>query len=293
MNTTHVNDGMIESFVASNRPPKYTPVEWELRCKLAVAYRVADYFGWTQVIFNHITVKIPGSEKEADGPHFLINPLGLRFEEITASCMLKVTISGEIVDKGTGAGGLFRQGYVIHSAIHEARHDVMCCWHSHHENAAAIAITKVGILPISQESCDIYPLIAYHPFEGTASDMGERPRMQKNLGPTKPILMLENHGPVTCGSTIEQAFFLMYLLCRSCNYQQKAMSAVGGDLSKLNIPSEAQLKTMLNRTNTNVHNNKKTRTFKDGGGGVPPPELAFRAIARLIEERDGIENIYC
>ena len=295
VNPLTLNEKSVENIVASSRPSTYSVEEWELRCKLAVAYRIADYFGWTQVIFNHITVKLPGTENEPDGPYFLINPLGLMFTEITASCLLKVNLEGEIIDHGTHAGGLFRQGYVIHSAIHEVRHDCVCCWHSHHENAAAISMTKTGILPISQESVDIVNMIAYHPFEGTANDMSERPRMQRNLGMEKKILILENHGPCTLGNSIENAFLLMYLVCRSCNYQQKAMAAVGGDLSKLNVPSPQVLSAMKARAKMNVLAVKKGESigFENGGGGIPSPFLVFRAMARLMEDTYGAEQIYC
>ena len=225
------NSRVALDYIHQNKPEKYSVLEWELRCKLAVAYRIADYYNWKQVIFNHITVRIPGSEKEENGPHFLINPLGLRFNEMTASSLMKVTIDGEIIDQGTTDGTLFRQGYVIHSAIHEVRHDVMCCWHCHQHDATAISMTKGGLLPLSQEALDIFPLIAYHPFEGTANSLDERPRLQKSLGDNAMILVLENHGPCALGPNIETAFHLMYFFCRSATYQQRAMAAVGGDLS--------------------------------------------------------------
>ena len=119
--------------------------------------------------------------------------------------------------------------------------------------------------------------------------------MQRNLGPEKKILILENHGPCTIGTSIEDAFFLMYLVCRSCNYQQKAMAAVGGDLSKLNVPSPEMLKSMKARSKKNVLAVKdgENMGFESGGGGIPSPFLVFRAMARLMEETYGAENIYC
>ena len=239
-NPLEENTNFVMDYIRETKPEKYSMVEWELRCKLAVAYRIADYYNWKQVIFNHITVRIPGSEKEENGPYFLINPLGLRFNEVTASCLMTVTIDGEIIDQGTTDGTLFRQGYVIHSAIHEVRHDVMCCWHSHQHDATAIAMTKEGLLHLSQEALDIYPLIKYHPFEGTANSLDERPRLQKSLGNEALILVLENHGPCALGPNIETAFHLMYFFCRSATYQQRALAAVGG-ASQDYLPSKEKV----------------------------------------------------
>jgi len=291
INPLEIYDKDVVKIMNNSRPSEYSAVEWEMRCKLAMAYRIADYYNWKQLIFNHITVKIPGTESETDGPHFLINPLGMRFDEMTASCLLKVTNGGVIVDNGTNVGTLFRQGYVIHSAVHEVRHDVVCCWHSHHEDTAAVCMTKVGLLPISQEAVSIYPTIAYHPFEGTANAMDERPRIQKNLGGEKMLLLLENHGPCALGKTIEEAFSLMYSCSRACTYQQKAMAAVGGDLSKLHMPSKEMVQQMISRS-TRESERKDKKEYEDGAGAGASAELVFRAIARKIEDRDGAENIY-
>jgi len=268
----------------SNRKLKYSDAEWLLRCKLAAGYRVAHNFGWTQNIFNHITAKVPESEHELDGPHFLINPLGLRFDEVTACSLIKVTLDGKLKDNGTNAGPLFRQGFVIHASVHAVRHDITCVWHCHHEESAAISMTKTGILPLCQEAISILPLVAYHPFEGTANDMSEQPRIQSNLGPRKRILILDNHGPLTLGRTVDEAFTLMYGVCRSCSYQQKAMAAVGGDLSKLSIPTQKELEDMSSRA--------KMQKYKDGKGVDSSSELVFRAMARVAEDYYGASNIY-
>jgi len=270
------------------KPSKYSITEWTLRCKLAVAYRIAAHFGWDQIIFNHITVKIPGSEKAAGGPHFLINPLGLRFDEVTASSLLRVTIDGHVIDPGTGTGGLFRQGYVIHSAIHQARHDAQCVWHCHHYDTTSVAMSKDGILPLSQEAIGVIHDIAYHPFEGTANDESEGPRLQRSLGQHKHVLMLLNHGPCTVAKSIEDAFFLMFLVCRACTYQQKALSLVGGDLRRLHIPTKAQVQAMHERAKK-----ASASVNSEGAGENPSSVMVFRAVARIIERRDGTEHIYC
>ena len=273
-----------------NKSLKYPPAEWVLRCKLAAAYRVAHHFHWDQIIFNHITAKVPDSEQEDDGPHFLINPLGLRFEEVTASSLLKVTVDGAIKDRGTNAGGLFRQGFVIHAAIHAVRHDAVCVWHCHHEDTAAVCMTKFGLMPLSQEAIGMLPTIAYHPFEGTANDMGEQQRLQRNIGSTKKILMLDNHGPLTLGKSIDEAFYLMYNVCRAASYQQKALAAVGGDVEKLYVPDQAALAAMIARGKRG--NLTHQEEYKDGAGVKASPELVFRAMCRLVEEQYGVENIY-
>jgi ribulose-5-phosphate 4-epimerase/fuculose-1-phosphate aldolase len=195
--------------------------EWEVRCKLAMAYRIAHFYGWDQLIFNHITAKVPGSEVLGGGPHFLINPFGVRFDEITASSLLKVTLGGDVVQDGSKGGVILQQGYVIHSAIHEAREDLGCIWHCHHADSVAICMTKDGLLPLSQEAIMTIPDVAYHPFEGTTNSVTERPRIAASLGRDKYTLLLQNHGPVTGGACIEDAFKRMFVLCRATTYQQK------------------------------------------------------------------------
>eukprot|EP00949_MAST-11_sp_MAST-11-sp1_P003063 g3063.t1 len=270
--------------------------EWKLRCKLAVAYRIAASYGWDLVIFNHITAKIPDSEAHEDGPHFLINPIGLRFDEVTAASLLKVTAAGRVIDSGSTDGSLFIAGYVIHSAIHMAREDVHCIWHCHDPDVAAVCITKHGLLPLQQEALFVYNDIAYHPFEGPAFDLGERERLARNLGKTKSILLMENHGPCVCAGSVEEAFEKMFYLTRACMYQQRALAMVGGDLSKLHVPSQAQLQEWSRRA---LDSDNLVISLDDGGKGgaavggvVPDASMLFRAAARKIEERDGVANIY-
>eukprot|EP00756_Hemistasia_phaeocysticola_P041409 Hpha_TRINITY_DN16915_c1_g2::TRINITY_DN16915_c1_g2_i2::g.53847::m.53847/K18622/ADD; adducin len=271
---------------AQKQLEKYGPVEWELRCKLAVAYRIARHEGWDQWLFNHITVKVPGSEKAPDGPHFLINPFGLRFDEVTASSLLKVTLDGKVVDPGTGVGSLLTQGFIVHSAVHLAREDLHAVWHCHHPDTTALSITKFPLIPLTQESLIFYPnKISYHPFEGSATDTEERPRMAKNLGPVNTVLMLENHGPITAGGTIEEAFTQMAVLTRACTYQVRALAAVGGDISKIRTLPEKQLEEMASRMSQDAGPEAKAKNL---GLSV----LMFRSVARLMEARYGAENIY-
>ncbi|KAK1734618.1 class II aldolase/adducin head domain-containing protein [Skeletonema marinoi] len=212
----------------------FTEREWEQRCSLAVSYRIAYLHDWHENIFNHITLKVDGSDSEPGGPYFLLNDFGIGFDEITASNLLKVNLDGMIIQQSIPAdrreinpdkGRVFKPGYVLHSAIHAARHDVHAIWH--------------GILPLSQEASYVLKKgLSFHPFEGSANDESEQPRLVANLGPTNQFLMLEDHGPIVACPTIEEAFHGMYFLTRACKYQMKSFAAVGGDLSRINIPDD-------------------------------------------------------
>eukprot|EP00040_Diaphanoeca_grandis_P026569 m.149168 g.149168 ORF g.149168 m.149168 type:complete len:303 (+) comp30642_c0_seq2:3-911(+) len=280
----HLSSQMIDVSLSHPSKPnkhKYSDQEWSQRCELAVAYRIAHHQEWDQVIFNHITFKVEGTDDIPNGPHFLINPFGLRFNEVTASCLLKVSVDGTVIDHGDGSGPLLKQGFVVHSAIHLARPDINCIVHNHHQPTVAIAMTKFGLLPLSQEAIEIIKQVSYHPFEGTATDLSERERMAKSLGPKNRVMILENHGPLTGGSTLPQAFFFMHLLTRACVYQQQALAAVGGDLSKLHILPASQVNIMAARSDSNVLQ-----------PGYNSPELTFAAWTREMEDLYGKEHIY-
>eukprot|EP00930_Biecheleria_cincta_P078737 TRINITY_DN66317_c0_g1_i1.p1 TRINITY_DN66317_c0_g1~~TRINITY_DN66317_c0_g1_i1.p1 ORF type:complete len:316 (-),score=66.07 TRINITY_DN66317_c0_g1_i1:48-995(-) len=261
--------------------------EWEMRCKLALAYRIAAEYGWDQLVFNHITAKVPGSDLVEGGPHFLINPFGLRFDEVTASSLLKVDLEGNVLDKGSDHGPLFKQGFVVHSAVHAARPDVKCVWHCHHADTVAVLMTKAGLLPLSQEVLPYHGYISYHPFEGTAVDLDERQRMAQSLGPLNRVMLLENHGPVTCGGSIEEAFVHMYLITLGCTWQQKAMAAVGGDLSKLRIPSGEFLSRLQERAR-----NKQGDAVDKKNEGYNEGLSMWHAARRKMEDKYGASNIY-
>lgn len=235
------------------------------------------------MIYNHITLKVDGSEDAPDGPHFLINAFGLRFAEVTASNLLKVNIQGKVLDAGDGSGPLFNQGFVVHSAIHAARPDIHCIVHNHHQPTVAVGMSTHGVLPLSQEAMAIWGRISYHPFEGTATDLGERARMAKSLGPTNTVMILENHGPVCGGASIGEAFEAMLLVTRACEYQQMALSAVGGDLTKINLPDSAMIAEMVARNQRNPVKMTVTR----------PGQILFEAWRRQMEAKHGKETVYC
>lgn len=237
------------------------------------------------------TVKVPGSEGSANGPHFLINSFGLGFDEVTASSLLKVDLDGNIVDKGMDQGPLFKQGFVVHSAVHAHRPDLKCVWHCHHADTLAVLMTKTELLPLSQEAIPYCKSVSYHPFEGTAVDLDERARMAKSLGPTNKVLLLTNHGPLTSGGSVEEAFVHMYLVTLAFTWQMKAMAAVGGDLSKLNIPSEKFLEELTQRASKAAdkesdHVGQKNEKYNEG-------LMMWHAARRKMEDKYGPGNIYC
>jgi ribulose-5-phosphate 4-epimerase/fuculose-1-phosphate aldolase len=190
--------------------------EWNLRVDLAAAYRLVAQFGWDDLIFTHISVRIPGPEH-----HFLINPYGMLFDEITASSLVKIDMQGKIVlDTGYRINAA---GFTIHSAIHEAREDVICALHVHTPDGTAVATAAEGLLPLNQTAQLVINDLAYHDFEGVAFDLDERPRLQRNLG-TRNAMILRNHGTLTVGATVGAAFSRMYLLERACTMQVRTLS---------------------------------------------------------------------
>jgi ribulose-5-phosphate 4-epimerase/fuculose-1-phosphate aldolase len=205
-----------------------TPEEWETRVNLAACYRLAAHFRMTDLIYTHISARVPGPEH-----HFLINAFGQLWEEIGASTLVKVTLDGEIVEDPTGFG-FNRAGYVIHSAVHRARPDVQCVMHTHTQAGVAVAAQDQGLLPISQHAMRFAGSIAYHDYEGLALELGEQERLVRDLGDRKAMI-LRNHGLLACGASIPETFDLMYYLERACQTQIAALAGGG----KLRIPEAA------------------------------------------------------
>ncbi|MSQ28830.1 MAG: class II aldolase/adducin family protein [Dehalococcoidia bacterium] len=196
-----------------------SPEEWEARKTLAACYRLVDKFGMTDLINNHITVRVPGAEH-----HLLINLFGLLYREMTASSLVKIDLDGDIVWKPESPYGYNRAGYVIHGAVHKARHDVKCVLHTHTRAGMAVSCMAEGLLPITQTAMRFYDRIGYHDFEGLAIDMDEQERLVLDLG-DHPALVLHNHGLLTCGPGIPETFYLMYHLEMACRAQVDIMSA--------------------------------------------------------------------
>lgn len=204
--------------------PIIEAAEWVLRVQLAAAYRIADHLGWAELIYTHISMRVPGPEH-----HFLINPYGLRFDEVTATNLVKINERGETVAQpGYPAN---KAGFVIHSAIHMAREDAACVFHTHTLAGMAVSAQEEGLLPVHMYSHNFYGRLSYHDFEGPSMRLGERERLVKSLG-SNDALILRNHGLLTVGRTIPEAFIRHWRLNRACEVQLAAQAA------KLRLPTK-------------------------------------------------------
>ena len=198
--------------------------EWQLRVDLAACYRLVALYGWSDLVFTHISARIPGPEH-----HFLINPYGLMFDEITASSLVKVAMQcNKLIESPYPVNPA---GFVIHSSVHAAREDVQCVLHTHTRAGVAVSAQKNGVLPISQQSTFVLASLAYHGYEGVAFRDEEKPRLQADLGEAN-FLMLRNHGLLTCGKTIADAFLAMYTFEAACKIQIDAQAG-GGELTQV------------------------------------------------------------
>lgn len=233
-----------------------------LRRQLAAAYRMVDYFGWTELIYGHLTARVPG-----DKPHFLINPFGLNYDEVTASNLVKIDVDGNPI--GESSHPVNYAGFVIHSAIHmahQARHRAVM--HTHTRAGMAVAATSEGLLPISMNATAFHGNLAYHDYEGVSLEVDERPRLVADLG-DKTAMMLRNHGLLTTGRSVAEAFLRLYRLERACQTQIDAGAAgtiaVMGD--NVAGKSRSQLEGFAD---------------SDTGGG----DLEFAALIRKIDKVD-------
>lgn len=207
---------------------KVSNEEWQTRIDLAACYRLVALYGWTDLVFTHITAKIPGVENQ-----FLINPYGMLFDEITASSLVKIDLGGNKLD-ADNPFPVNPAGFTIHSAIHAARHDAKCVLHVHTANGVAVSAQKNGVLPISQQSIFVLASLAYHDYEGVALNADEKPRLVADLG-EKNFFMLRNHGLLTVGETIPDTFLFMYLFETACAIQIRAQAG-GGELTRIPQP---------------------------------------------------------
>lgn len=194
--------------------------EWTVRVQLAACYRLVALYGWSDLVFTHISARVPGPEH-----HFLINPYGLMFDEITASSLVKVDAHcNKVIDSPFPVNPA---GFVIHSAVHEARDDIQCVLHTHSRAGVAVSAQQGGVLPISQQSIFVLGSLAYHDYEGVAFRDDERPRLQRDLGQAN-FLVLRNHGLLVTGATVADAFLHMYTFENACRIQIDAQP--GGEL---------------------------------------------------------------
>eukprot|EP00037_Helgoeca_nana_P011632 m.104604 g.104604 ORF g.104604 m.104604 type:complete len:294 (+) comp20954_c0_seq1:47-928(+) len=236
--------------------------EWAARVELAHAYHTvaklgqADW-GWTHCVYNHITVKCPPTCCDAlgvPGPVFLINPFGCRFDEVTPASLHTVDLAGTVVRRGAPILGVIDRGvllagFTIHSAVHAARPDIKAVFHTHHPDVVAVSALRCGLLPCSNEGCLSLAVLSKsrHPFEGTATDPSEKERLASALGPTAMSLLLNNHGVVCCGVTVPQALRNIWVFTKAATYQVRALSAAGGDVDRLVMPSAEVVDVCLAR----------------------------------------------
>ncbi|KAI4817089.1 hypothetical protein KUCAC02_009373 [Chaenocephalus aceratus] len=200
----------------------YDKGEKLLRCKLAAFYRLADLFGWSQLIYNHLTVRVNSDEER-----FLLVPFGLLYSEVTASSLVKVNIQGEIVDRGSTNLGVNKAGFTLHSAIYASRPDVKCIVHIHTSAGTAVSAMKCGLLPISPEALSLGE-VGYHDYQGILVNEEEVAVIQKNIGTNRKVLILRNHGLVTVGETVEEAFYYIHNLVTACEIQVRTLASAGG-----------------------------------------------------------------
>ncbi|BFZ01094.1 hypothetical protein BsWGS_04138 [Bradybaena similaris] len=238
-----------------------------LRCKLAALYRLVDLCGWSHGIHNHITVRV-SSENE----HFLLNPFGLTYSEITASSLIKVDVKGDVLDPGSTNLGPYRPGFLVHAAIHQARPDIKCIVHLHTPAAVAISALKCGLLPMSQEAL-ICGNISYHDFQGVTVSEEEREKLARNLGVHNKVLVLRNRGILACGETIEEAFHYTFNVMSACETQVRAIPL---GIDNIVIPSE-EVRQQSHRIGSHGGGgDSKERKWKTG-------ELEFEALMRTLD----------
>jgi ribulose-5-phosphate 4-epimerase/fuculose-1-phosphate aldolase len=240
---------------------RVSPEEWQARVDLAACYRLVALFGMNDLVYNHITARVPGEEGR-----FLINPFGYAYEEMTASSLVKIDFDGNVVlDSGTGYG-VNRAGFVIHSAVHRARGDVACVIHTHSPAGMAVSALKCGLLPLTQNAM-FFGTIGTHDYEGPAIDLDEQARLVRDLG-SNAALILRNHGLLTAGRTVCEAFVVMHWLEKACQAQLMAMACNAA----LNLPGD----DVVQRTAERYRPGQRR--------GIT--ELEWPAMLRMLERRD-------
>ena len=235
-----------------------SPEEWKMRVDLAACYRLVAYHGWDDLIFTHISARVPGPEH-----HFLINPYGMMFDEITASSLVKVDMDANIVMDTPY--GMNPAGFTIHSAVHGARPEVNCVLHLHTDDGVAVSCQEDGLLPLNQTSLAVRHDIAYHDYEGIALDWDERERLVADLG-AKNMMIQRSHGTLSCGESVAEAFLRIFFLERACTMQVKALS--GG--RKLVTPSDAVQDVVT----------------KQSAGICKIADLSWTALLRMLDRKN-------
>ena len=236
--------------------------ELDLRVQLAAAYRIVDHLDWCELIYGHLSLRVPGPDH-----HFLINPYGLRYDEVTASSLVKIDLEGEVVEPTHHSFN--PAGFVIHSAVHEHRENAHCVMHTHTRSGMAVAALECGLLPISMNATSFHQQIAYHEYEGSTLLLEEREKLAQDLGSSN-ALILRNHGLLTVGQTVAEAFLYMYRLESACQVQLDAM-ACGQPLT---VPAEPVLERSA----------RQMDEFAKCAAEVG--QLEFDALVRLMDQKD-------
>ena len=256
--------------------------EWEVRVNLAACYRLVARYGMTDLVYNHITARVPGPAH-----HILINAYGMLYEEVSASSLIKVDLAGNIIDKADHPYSVNAAGYIIHSAVHEAREDAHCVIHTHTPAGIAVSAMEEGLLPLSQTAMRFHGHLAYHDYEGPAFNRGEKGRLVEHLG-DRHAMILRNHGLLVCGPSIPQAFNLIYWLEQACRIQvqllscQRPLHHAGDGVVKRTAEALSGMEITLDNeaiTNPNV----KPDAQKAGSGyGL----LEWPALLRALDRQD-------
>lgn len=232
-----------------------------MRVDLAAAYRLIAHYGWDDLIFTHLTARVPGPEH-----HFLINPYGMLFEEITASSLIKVDLRGEKISASPFP--VNQAGFTIHSAVHEVREDAQCVMHLHTVDGTAVSAMEGGLQPLTQMAMIVHHTLAFHEYEGLALDAEERPRLQRDLG-DKCAMLLWNHGTLTCGKSVAEAFLNMYVLEKACSMQVRILAGPGVHLPPAGVDQKV-----------------KAQTTVPEFGDLVVRQLAWPALRRMLDRRD-------
>jgi ribulose-5-phosphate 4-epimerase/fuculose-1-phosphate aldolase len=268
---------------AASLRDRVSPAEWDVRVDLAACYRLVARYGMTDLVYNHITARVPGPEHR-----ILINAYGMLYEEITASSLIKVDLDGNVVARPEGIDySVNAAGYVIHSAVHAARPDVACVVHTHTRAGIAVSALAEGLMPLSQTAMRFHGHLGYHDYEGPAFNRGEQERLVRDLG-QRNALVLRNHGLLACGPSIPQAFNVIYWLENACRIQVDAL----GCNRPLHLPSPAVIEgtaaalsgteiTLDNERDTNPHFRRDAQQSGSGYG-----LLEWPALLRMLDRID-------
>lgn len=259
----HVND------LKGPKPSGFAEGETQLRCKLAALYRVVELCGWSHGIYNHISARVDGKDE-----HFLLNPFGMMYSEMTASSLVKVNLDGKVVGKSSSPFSVNHAGWTLHSAIHGGREDIKCIIHLHPPSAVAVSAMKCGLLPLCQEALALGD-VSYHDYKGIVIDPEEREQLVKDLGPTNMVMLLRNHGMVACGKTVEEAFHYCFNMLAACEQQVKSMQA---GLDNVLIPKADGPVTQNHLLAQQSVSGTDSQGTKWGRG-----ELEFEALMRALD----------